>query len=67
MEKQCGAVDGLDKRLACSYHLGGSRLKERADVSALLAAVDVVAEIDGPGSDAHASANGVVDCSANAM
>lgn len=81
MEKQCGAVEGLDKRLAWSYHLGGNRLKEHVDVSsaadapvvvAAAAAVDVVVDVVVAGTDGHASGdmgvlNGVVDCSAHAM
>lgn len=76
MEKQCGAADGLDKRLTCSYHLGRSWLKKRVDdlvVGEPVAGIAVVvAQIGDHEFDAHASADmraakGVVDCSLNAL
>lgn len=79
MEKQCGAVDGSDKRPAWSYHHGGGRSEERRDGLVIDAAVvDAVAvgdaETDALESDGRVPVDmsvmdGVVefDCSSNAM
>ena len=76
LEKQSGAVDGLDKRLGWSYHLGTSLLKKRVDglgVGEAVAGIAVAAaQIVDLEFDAHACANmraveGVVDCSPNVL